>query len=221
MTMPLKTYTEQRVCDFPKKIADAELTPVFRLANADDTVNLGRAFADAARDMRAMSRAHNAAIRIGIMGIRQTGKTSFVRGLLSALHGYELKEENCRHRLQQSLHHEKHGWLRHYDASLNGASDSQEWALPSYLNNDLSDFGLPFLDIAEHAGHDIHNKNFHSLIYLDAPRGTYETSRLLRIRTSPDIMQSNGFASFLRQAAPYSASQRYLPKEIYGRAAKP
>ena len=175
--------------------------PVFLSQNADDTVSIGRAFAHAVRSMRALSALDGVPIRIGIIAPYATGKTTFVRGLLSALDHYQAVEEIQDSRWQATRKHvdPQQGWLRNYDASID-----DNGGLPSYLANDISEFGLPFIDIAEHPNDDYYNQWFHSLILLQRPdMRTRHGIRKIGFLAARDIKATGGFQRFIAQAEPF------------------
>lgn len=188
---------------------DIVKNPAYISHDADETVRIGRAFADAVRGMRGLSRRVGAPIRIGIVAPSGTGKSTFIRGILAGLDGYSTVEINTDFRLQQTFQNTNRvkGWLRHYDASLD-----DNYGLPSYLADDISEFGIPFVDIVEHPGYDVNDKNCHCLIFMEKQmREKPPSRRALRFLTGVGIEHSEGFRMFTRKAEPFMERPALLP----------
>lgn len=175
--------------------------PLFKAENADETVHLGHAFAHAARGMRDLSYTQNRPFRIGLDAISRTGKTTFVRGMLSGLANYHLVEDDQSAYCQATRRHTdpQKGWLRNYDASLDNTLN--EHGLPSYLHNDTSEYGLPFLDIVEHPSEDEHNTQFDCLLFLSPTDLRIEKSpRTISVIATNKVKRTEGYQKFLQEA---------------------
>ena len=201
MIRPLFNATE--IATIPHHMQDQNDN--FRLSDADDTVDLGRAFSHAVRGMREISFKEQRPIRIGIRARSGTGKTTLVRGVLSAFNGYSIIED-VPDRNRQALRRHKNsnlGFLRNYDASLyDGIPGRAYGPLSSYICNDHDEYGLPFVDIVEHPKYDVHNTDFDCLIFMSVERWLDQrAARMASFLPSPEIRSHKGYQNFLKQAA--------------------
>ncbi len=186
--------------------------PLFKASNADETVHLGRAFAHAVCGMRDISREQNRPIRVGLDAISHTGKTTFVRGMLSGLANYHIMEDDRSAYCQATRKHSdpNKGWLRNYDAGLE--DELKKYRLPSYLRNDISEFGLPFVDVVEHPSEDEHNTQFDCLLFVRQTNLRLTNSaRTFSVLATDDVKNTAGFQQFIAQAETFKRDNYPLP----------
>lgn len=140
----------------------------FNAMNAHDMFALGYDTATFLEQLIEVSRRLQQPARIGLIGTCDVGKTTWALGLLSTLDNYELKEVNNTFRLQSVWKDSvsDQGWVRHYDANVRQGL-SGDSTLKSYINNNISSYTMPLIDIVEHAHRDMHNKLFNALVNIE------------------------------------------------------
>lgn len=185
--------------------AGSPLSPVFaQTACYEETVKLGRAFANAARGMRLLSRTHQRPYRIGLCGLFNAGKTSFAWGMKAELRGYDVIEQNCKSRQQYVWQHRDpaKGVIRYYDSRVIGIDEK----LPSYVRGDVSKYGLPLLDIVENPMDDRHNTAFDCMIFAERATLTAKHApRNFAFTATEEIRNLPAYKMFLERARIFSA----------------
>lgn len=166
----------------------------FHSASAQETENLGDAFAAVVGEMQTQSRARQKIMRIGLMASMEAGKTTLARAILKAFPSRFAIEQANSQREQNLWDCGPDGFIRHYDAAL-------KWdaALPSYFANDnLKKYGFPFVDLVEHPKGDKNNQNYNCLIYI---KSTWrQNEREIHVIAPPSINRTQGFRDFLSAA---------------------
>lgn len=170
----------------------------FRLADADDTLQLGREFGRVAQALLTASYVWNRAARVGICGESGAGKTTLAKGILSGL-GTGLTVLDCNNGFKEQGFYSLDnggGYIQHYDAWVFAPCHM----LSTYFNNcAVSQYGLPLVDLVEHPESDLHNKSYDCVIVLDDNGAA--GGRTVRVAAVRKIRDGCDFQDFVSAAA--------------------
>lgn len=190
---------------------DSALSPSYAATKGqEETINLGRAFADAARALRSLSLEQQRPVRIGLGGLSGVGKTQFAWGLKAELRGYDVIEKNCKRKQQYVWQHRtpSKGFIRYYDGYIMAYPE----LLPSYIKGDLSKFHMPLVDIVENPSADKHNKKFDCLVIMERAKQSGQsgqsgqnTTRHFAFVATKEIRDLLAYQKFLEDAQKFKA----------------